>query len=574
MSLRRTTSTMLAAAVAMLAFAASASASAAPTDETGLSDDKILDTASYTGMSTFSCRTDAIPIHPGQNLNLFTLTRTCPNAQTVSGPGDPSVFQNGSNAQGYITRFKPSMVEVLDNGEVVTPSVWDLHLHHVVWLNPNFGPTFASGEEKTEAKMPQGYGIKSRASANWGLNYMIHALNAEGGREIYITWEIDWVPESDPIRTDIAEAEIEWLDVAGAPQVYPVFDAERGFDRDGDGDFTFPDEVPTDPSEPGFEEREKISNAANWTVPNGGRTIVFGAGHLHPGGTHVDLQVARDGADAGTVDGDDPAEIKPLFRSDAKYYEPAGAISWDVSMGATPREWRIKLKAGDTVSIDSTYDVSKASWYESMGILPLAVSRADDPAARDPFDDAAEVQAMYEAGGILTHGRLPENIDKEANKNLKLPDPRDLKSKGKVPKSGIDIDGFRYQLGGYSAFSSFPQTLMRPPLIKKNRGVSFTNTEALPGMPEEQQAWHSITSCKAPCNRGSGIGYPLADGPIKFDSGQLGFGTGANEGVVTNSNEYTTPPLEKAGKTYTYFCRIHPFMRGSVRVKDKPKNKN
>jgi plastocyanin len=39
--------------------------------------------------------------------------------------------------------------------------------------------------------------------------------------------------------------------------------------------------------------------------------------------------------------------------------------------------------------------------------------------------------------------------------------------------------------------------------------------------------------------------------------------------VTTGSNEYTTPPLPKAGKTYTYFCRIHPFMRGSVRVKYK-----
>ena len=72
--------------------------------------------------------------------------------------------------------------------------------------------------------------------------------------------------------------------------------------------------------------------------------------------------------------------------------------------------------------------------------------------------------------------------------------------------------------------------------------------------------------CKAPCNRGTGIGYPLARGPIKFDSGQLGFGTGLSSGVTTQSATYTTPPLTKPGKTYTYFCRIHPFMRGSVRV--------
>lgn len=557
---------LVVAATGLLTFAPSALAGA---------DEEILGAASYPDMTTYSCRTDAITVNPGQNLNLFTGTRTCPNAQKLSGPGETSVFDRGSSAQGFITRFQPSMLEIRDSGELVTPSVWDLHLHHVVWLKSGGGgPTFASGEEKTIPKLPQGYGIKAGGDESWGLNHMIHNLTAEGGRRVYLTWEIDWVPETVPPRTDIQPTTIEWLDVAGAPQIYPVFDAERGFDRDGDGKFVFPDDVPTDPGVPGFEERSKISNEANWTVPGGGRTLVFGAGHLHPGGLNVDLEVARDGPDAGTVDGDDPAEIRPLFRSDARYYEPAGAVSWDVSMEATRPEWRVKLKAGDTVSIDATYDVEKASWYESMGILPLAVSTADDPAARDPFDDDDAVRAMYDAGGILTHGRLPENIDATANKNLKLPDPRKLRSKGSVPRAGLEIDGFRYSLGGYSAFRGFPTSEMRPPLVKRGERVTFANTEALPGMPDEEQVWHSITSCAAPCNRGPGIGYPLADGPIKFDSGQLGYGTFTSSEVTTGSNVYTTPPLKKAGKTYTYFCRIHPFMRGSVRVKPKPKNRN
>jgi hypothetical protein len=565
MSVGKYTCFVLAALVAALVLAPAAVAQEG--------NEEVLGAASYPDMTTYSCRTDAIEIHPGQNLNRFGGVRTCPNAQVVSGPGDASTFAPGSDAEGYITRFEPSMVEVLDSGKTVTPSVWDLHLHHVVWLRPGGGPTFASGEEKTHVKLPQGYGIKVRGDATWGLNDMIHNLTAEGGRRVYLTWEIDWVPETAPPRSDLAEIEIEWMDVAGFPQIYPVFDAERGFDRDGDGDFVFPDDVPTDPEAPGFEEREKISPSANWVVPGGGRTLVFGAGHLHPGGTSVDLEVARDGPDVGATDGDDPSEVRPLFSSDAKYYEPAGAVSWDVSMEATRPGWRVSVKAGDTLSIDATYDVSKASWYESMGILPLAVTRASDPAARDPFDDEAEVRAMYDAGGILTHGRLPENIDSTANENLGLPDPRKLKPRGKVRrKKGIEIDGFAYQLGGYSAFRGFPKVKMRPPLVKPGRGVKFTNTEALPEMPDEDQVWHSITSCKAPCNRGPGIGYPLANGPIKFDSGQLGFGSFASTEVTTGSNEYTTPPLRKADKTYTYFCRIHPFMRGSVRTKDRPKN--
>jgi plastocyanin len=545
----------LASSIALLAGPGSASAS-----------EELLGSATYPDMTTYKCRTDAIPIYPGQNLNEFDSTTTCPHAKKLRGPGGTGVFNPSSASQGYITRFRPSMVEIKRSGKRVTPSVWDLHLHHVVWLGPN-GPTFAAGEEKSIPKLPQGYGLKVRGGANWGLNHMIHSLNARDGRKVQITWIIDWVPEV-PGRTDIAAAEVQWLDVAGLPQIYPVFDAERAFDANGDGNFVFPDEVPPDPSAPGYEERSKISPTRRWTVPDGGTTLVFGVGHLHPGGLSVDLEVARDGPDAGSVDGDDPSEVRPLFRSDARYYEPAGAVSWDVSMKATRPDWRISLEAGDTVSISTTYDVRKASWYESMGILPLAVSDADDPIAKDPFDDEAAVREMYDRGGILTHGRLPENVDRHARKYLGLSDPSDLPAGRLVPDSGIRISSFDYALGGYVASRGFPARSMRPPVIRPGQSVTFINRDALASMADEEQAWHTITSCKPPCNRGSGIGYPLAGGPVDFDSGQLGYGDGFSTEVTTGSNRYTTPPLTEPG-TYTYFCRIHPSMRGSVRVKAK-----
>jgi hypothetical protein len=214
--------------------------------------EEFLGAASYPGMTTYKCRTDPIPISPGTNANLFTTTKTCPHAEKVSGPGDAGVFAPGSTAQGYVTRFQPSMLEVHPDGSLTTPSVWDLHLHHVVWISPSGGPTFASGEEKTIVKLPQGYGFKVGGDAQWGLNYMIHNLTSRGGRQVYITWEIDWVPETTPARTDISPTTIQWLDVAGLPQIYPVFDAERGFDLNGDGEYVFPDEEPLDSSAPGF----------------------------------------------------------------------------------------------------------------------------------------------------------------------------------------------------------------------------------------------------------------------------------------------------------------------------------
>ena len=105
-----------------------------------------LQRATYPDMSTFSCRSDAIPIHPGQNTNLFGLSKTCPNATKISGPAETSVFAPGSNAHGYVTRFKPSMVEILPDGSLVKPPVWDLHLHHVVWIAP-------SGSQRTSSSV-------------------------------------------------------------------------------------------------------------------------------------------------------------------------------------------------------------------------------------------------------------------------------------------------------------------------------------------------------------------------------------------------------------------------------------
>ena len=51
-------------------------------------------------------------------------------------------------------------------------------------------------------------------------------------------------------------------------------------------------------------------------------------------------------------------------------------------------------------------------------------------------------------------------------------------------------------------------------------------------------------------------------GPIKFDSGQLGFGTGASTEVTTGSNVYTTPPLTEPGKTYTLLLPDPPVHAG------------
>jgi hypothetical protein len=191
----------------------------------------------YPGLTTFSCHSDPITIYPGQNINDLRMSETCPNATKLNdGPVSTDVFAPDSTTMGYITRFKPSMVEIHPDGSTTVPAVWDLHLHHVVWADSHGNPAFGAGEEKTISKLPRGYGAKVAGGANWFINQMLHSLNASEGRQVELTWEIDWVPAS----VNLKPLRLRWFDVAGAPHFYPVFDAERAFDSNGDGRYTFP----------------------------------------------------------------------------------------------------------------------------------------------------------------------------------------------------------------------------------------------------------------------------------------------------------------------------------------------
>ena len=91
--------------------------------------------------------------------------------------------------------------------------------------------------------------------------------------------------------------------------------------------------------------------------------------------------------------------------------------------------------------------------------------------------------------------------------------------------------------------------------------------------------FHTVTGCKAPCNKTAGIGFPLADG-APFDSGQLGYGPVVNLKTIVRETDNEVVPITSAANrktwrtptdlkrgTYTYFCRVHPFMRGAFRVK-------
>jgi plastocyanin len=410
------------------------------------------------------------------------------------------------------------------------PPVDVIHLHHGVWLNTARPDSTASvperflaaGEEKTIAAFPSPYAYRYSTSDSWTLNYMLHNLT-DDPMPVWVTYDFDFIPADSPSAVGVVEARPIWLDVQNG-SVYPVFDVVKG---DGvDGIYTYPTDVD------GAYGDAPPKN--EWTVDRDG--VLFAtAGHLHPGGLHTDLFARRDGSTAA------------LFRSEAKYFEPAGAVSWDVAMTATTPDWAVAVKAGDVLSTTATYDSALASWYESMGIM--LVWMADPPPAGsgvvavDPFTTAVDKP------GMLTHGHLAENDnhggEPAGDQYLDL-----TALPSEAVTGAIRIQDYGYEQGDMSFATAVPA-------VAPGGTITYDNLDA----PYLNGQWHTITSCKAPCNQSTGIAYPLADGEIPFDSGELGLG-----GPPTANRVTWSVPTDLPEGTYTYFCRIHPVMRGAFRI--------
>jgi plastocyanin len=453
-----------------------------------------------------------IAVSPGQN-----------NIKTGNLPGRPTV-------PGWVTSFKPNLVYA-KNGvcpavvkEADVPPVDIIHLHHGVWV-VNGKLTFAAGEEKSRLYVPKGFGYPYAPTDSWALSYMVHNLTPQP-TAVCMTYDIGFIPTTSKFAAGIVPVRTQWMDVVGG--VYPVFDVHRGSGTNGT--FTYPNQANLPPA-----ARRRAVN--QWRVPND-QTIVAMVGHLHPGGLYNSLYDTR------IVDG--VARTVLVFRSGAHYFEPAGSVSWDVAMVGTPPTWKALVKAGDILTLNTTYDSSKASWYEAMGIMPLTITNT--PAGGvDPFVRNTAVP------GVLNHGHLAENDHHGGEAPAVGPPASSLPDGPLTDGLTVPIDNFVYGQGDLTLGGSRG----RPPVVHQGQSLTFVNNDYNVGPGE----WHTITSCKAPCNAQTGIAYPLANGPVDFDSGELGLGPAP----TANRTTWSTPSTLPAG-TYSYFCRIHPFMRGSFRV--------
>jgi plastocyanin len=218
--------------------------------------------------------------------------------------------------------------------------------------------------------------------------------------------------------------------------------------------------------------------------------------------------------------------------------------------GSGPGDWRVKVQAGDKVTVHTTYDSNRADWYEVMGIMPVAVYNGTDVGGKDAQDPTIP------QADVLTHGHLAEN-DNHGGVPTNSPDLNTFPS-APPPNGTVNVKSFTYQ-----AIPGTPSV----PTVEPGKSLTFKSLDTTPSV----NAFHTITACKAPCTATTGIAYPVADGPVTFDSGELGFNgnQGSLPGAPAADRDTWQTPKDLPSGTYTYFCRIHPFMRGAFRVESQ-----
>jgi hypothetical protein len=494
------------------------------------------------------------------------------------------------------------------------------------------GPFFAAGEEKTIANFPQGYGMETRGSDQWALLYMVHnALATPDVLYITYDIDFVATSDAadlgitpvKPLWLDVQNKSI----APGAPSTgsNPVFNVQKGFghvdpltDRKV---CAWPDENCAEfdvyggvTPQQGVDIGENIGGA-DYTVPASmAGTIVGLGGHLHPGGINVEVSQLRGGVE------------KPIFISDALYWDyenpsQAGAPphSWNMSMTVTgaPLDWKVKIKQGDVIRLNAVYDSEESSWYENMGIVVAYVATTDPhgPAGVDVFDDDVNIVDGIPTTSLAPEGAWlarPDGSDGfrpgECTPDLEgIGGTKTLCLRGQVTHGAVDESG-NGRLDPCAGGACPPLPTNDGPLVSEIRSVAFRYGEAdmgiinATGIPRVKKGepvrlwnydtaariWHTYTRCKEPCTGPTLINYPIANGgngtagdPMDFESMEIGYGLfwepsksqvgpegyqRPNQKWVENGLFWDFTPAETG--TYSFYCRIHPGMRGAFKVVD------
>ena len=453
---------------------------------------------------------------------------------------------------GMVTSVEPGMRNALNGTE---PAHQVGHIHHAHWFDLNPGSEtdnyfygladwfFGNGDEETKANFeersaadPKGpiYGGYMGALEPQPMIYMLHNKTS-APMDVWIMLEVTFI-----------HGTMEQLNALGDREYHDV----RGvlFGR------TF--DVPRDPkSKDGtFETAEDDPEGViEWTSPIDG-TLVGTGSHLHPGGLRVTTEnygsvenpcPQTGGGYGGTV----------LLKSDALWRKNV-PFSEDFQMEVTNPAFRAPIHEGDRIRISGTYENKKHGWYSVMTHQGLYIDESQPPKGRcKPYlvGKAGKAKAKADpTAGVKNRGWGHHPTDKICGKRFDAPlCERPIEDRGPgMATNTVTIANFQYHPGDYSLGGIEGA----PPRVPQGTSMNFINID------QALNIRHSVTTCRWPCNGPYVANYPLPNGI--WDSGTLGFDI--IDGGSPNPTA-STPPDLKPGK-YSYFCRIHPWMRGAFEV--------
>ena len=212
-------------------------------------------------------------------------------------------------------------------------------------------------------------------------------------------------------------------------------------------------------------------------------------------------------------------------------------------MTATTPDWRVAVKAGDVLSTTATYDSERASWYESMGIMVAWMADGND--GRDPFEEASTSRACSPTA------TCPRTTTTAGSPVRRLRRPAQAPV-AEGPGHVIPIDNFVYARGDLTVADSVPT-------VSPGQAITFDNTSTRRS-PTASGTRSPLAGAVRPLDRHR---VPARRRDVTFDSGELGI-AGPPDGRPADVGHADRP----GPGTYTYFCRIHPSMRGAFRVTD------
>ena len=480
---------------------------------------------------------------------------------------------------GYIIAVEPGMRRVSDLTE---PSHQEGHIHHAHWFaldpgnqedNYTKGNTewiFGNGDEETKADFSERsaadkdgpiYGQYVGAAGPQLMIYMLHNKTSQP-LNVWIVLDVTFIHGSK-----------EQLKALGGRPYHDISGVLFGRTYS----------VPRQPLGDGrYETTKDEPKPIEWTSTVDGTLIGVG-GHLHPGGLRVvannlgskEHPCADDGQGYGGT---------TLYKGDAMFNKNV-LFSEDFQMEVTHPAWRAPIHKGDKIRITGIYENKDHGWYDVMTHLGMYVDEAQPPKAGCKPYLVGGVEEKHTVVKKRKHihfrisrsGKLVRKVHWHKKRTTVGVDPVEgvpNRPWGHHPDSICGIEGFapcerpevKREEGRFTDtvtianFLYVPGDLSlsgqdgAPPRIHKGQSLRFVNGD------QPLAIRHSVTTCPWPCN-GPYVGnYPLPDG--LWDSHTLGYD--AIDGGTPNPVAETPKDL-KVGK-YSYFCRIHPWMRGAFEV--------